>query len=83
MQFLCVVLIIIAILVFTGGYVFFTACSRKEDLPWFDKEKLSKTAYGKYYECILDADRWLKEHSGQDIYTESKDGFWCCLSILP
>lgn len=61
------------LILLSGGYVFFTACRRKKELPWFVKEELEKTPYGKYYDCIVDADRWLAEH-GQSVYITSHDG---------
>ena len=38
------------------------------------EEELKKTAYGKYYDCILASDAWLKAHHAQDIYAKSTDG---------
>lgn len=68
---LCAVLLVV---VASGAYVFVVACVRRKELPWFVKEELQKTPYGKYYECIMDADRWLREHNAQDIYIQSRDG---------
>ena len=72
-----VVLILIgAFLLFllSGGYVFYAACARRKEHSWMDKEALAKTPYGKYYDCILQADAWLKEHNAQDVFITSKDG---------
>lgn len=64
---------ILVLLLVSGGYVFIAACRRRKELPWFVKEELEKTPYGKYYDCIRDADRWLQEH-GQSVYITSDDG---------
>lgn len=72
-----VVYILIGVVVFllvSGAYVFHAACVRRKELPWMDREGLSKTAYGKYYDCIIDADNWLREHYAQDVYMTSADG---------
>lgn len=62
------------LLILSGAYVFVKACVRRKELPWMIEEELKKTAYGKYYNCILASDAWLKAHHAQDIYTESSDG---------
>ena len=72
---------VVLLLLVSGGYVFTVACRRRKELPWFVKEELEKTPYGKYYETILDADRWLKEHNARDLWIESEDklklhGLW-------
>lgn len=64
---------ILVLLLVSGGYVFVTACRRRKELPWFVKEELEKTPYGKYYDCIRDADRWLRDH-GQSVFITSDDG---------
>ena len=69
------------LILFSGAYVFVQACVRRKELPWMVEEKLKKTNYGKYYQCILASDAWLKSHNAQDVYVTSKDGlrlhgFW-------
>ena len=58
----------------SGGYVFTVACVRKKEMPWLVEEELKKTSYGKYYECISDADCWLRQHDAKDVYILSADG---------
>ena len=71
---LIVVSAVFLILALTGGYVFLVACVRTKELPWFDREKLEKTPYGKYYDGIVYADSWLKAHTTSDVYIRSFDG---------
>lgn len=71
---LIVICAVFLILLFTGAYVFLTACVRTKEFPWLDQEKLEKTAYGKYYKGIVYADGWLKAHTASDVYIESFDG---------
>ncbi len=65
---------ILLLLLVSGGYVFFVACLRRKELPWFVKEELEKTPYGKYYETIQDADCWLRDNNAQDVWIKSDDG---------
>lgn len=58
----------------SGGYVFVKACVRRKELPWMVEEELKKTSFGKYYNCILASDAWLKANNAQDVYIESIDG---------
>ena len=75
---------LIAILIFVlfcGAYVFVQACVRRKELPWMVEEEIKKTGYGRYYNCIVASDAWLKEHHAQDVYVTSSDGlklhaFW-------
>ena len=65
----------------SGAYVFILACVRRKELPWMVEEEIKKTSYGKYYNCILASDEWLKAHHAQDVYITSDDGlklhgFW-------
>ena len=72
--FLWFFLVLFVLILFSGLYVFVVACVRRKDLPWMVEEEIKKTAYGKYYNCILASDAWLKEHCAQDVFTKSKDG---------
>ena len=69
-----VVAVFLLLVVISGGYTFFSACIRKKEYPWFVEEELKKTAYGKYYQLIVAADLWLKEHYAKDVYITSDDG---------
>lgn len=71
---LIVLLLLVAIWLFVGGYTFFTACKRRKELPWLVEEKIKKTTYGRFYEYMVFGDQWLKEHNAQDVYIQSDDG---------
>ncbi len=58
----------------SGGYVFVLGCVRRKELPWMVEEELKKTSFGKYYNCIVASNAWLKEHHAQDISILSQDG---------
>ena len=62
------------IILVSGFYVFVVGCARRKELPWMVEEELKKTSFGKYYQCILASDAWLKEHKAQDVFLTSKDG---------
>lgn len=62
------------LVLFSGGYVFLLGCVRRKELPWMVEEELKKTSFGKYYNCIIASDAWLKEHHAQDVSIISKDG---------
>ncbi|MBQ8360131.1 MAG: alpha/beta hydrolase [Oscillospiraceae bacterium] len=65
---------IFLLILFSGAYVFVLACMRRKELPWMVEEELKKTSYGKYYNCIIASDEWLKSHNAEDVYMTSKDG---------
>ena len=72
---------VLILLIVCGVYVFVQACVRRKELPCMVEEELKITSFGKYYNCILASDAWLKEHGALDIYTHSCDGlklhgFW-------
>ena len=69
------------LIVASGAYVFVLACVRRKELPWMVEEEIKKTSYGRYFNCIIASDAWLKSHNAQDVYITSKDGlklhgFW-------
>jgi len=69
--------ILFAVLILTlvsGGYVFWIGCVRRKEISWLLEDEIKKTPYGKYYDHIRQADRFLKEHHAQDIYVKSHDG---------
>lgn len=68
---ICAVFLIFA---FIGAYVFLSACVRTKEFPWLDKEAMDKTPYGRFYDGIVYADTWLKEHTAADLYITSRDG---------
>lgn len=75
MFFLLYVLVGAGLLILlSGGYIFLIGCVRRKELPWLVKEEIQKTPYGRFHECIADADRWLKEHHAQDVCITSEDG---------
>lgn len=72
---------IVALILFSGFYVFIVACLRRKELPWLVEEEIKKTNYAKYYDCILASDAWLKAHNAQDVFVRSADnlklhGYW-------
>lgn len=72
--FLFASLAILILCVFSGGYLFFAACRRKEELPWLDEAEIKKTNYAKYYDYIVASHKWLTAHKAQDVWTNSRDG---------
>lgn len=71
---LLVVLALVFLIIFTGVYVFVSACVRKRERPWLDSEALKGTTYEKYDKLIHESHQWLIDHRAQDIYTHSDDG---------
>lgn len=69
-----ILLSVLLLILLSGGYVFVKACVRTEELPWMDEEKIKKTGYAKYYNCIVASSEWLKANQAQDVYVTSKDG---------
>ena len=67
-------LMLLATVILVGYYVFVKACVRRKELPWMVEDEIKKTGYGKYYNCIIASDGWLKEHNAQDVYINSTDG---------
>lgn len=57
-----------------GGYIFVKACVRGKEIPWMVEDEIKKTGFGRYYNCILTSDAWLKAHNAQDVWIKSKDG---------
>lgn len=72
--FLWILFIALLFILVSGVYVFVNACVRRKELPWFVEEDLKKTSFGKYYQCILSSDEWLREHHAKDISIQSGDG---------
>ena len=66
--------ILLILILALGAYVFWTACARRKELPWLVKDEIKRTAYAKYYECMKDADQWLRDHNQKDVYITSDDG---------
>lgn len=79
-----IIYILFALVILTlvsGIYVFWFACVRRKEISWLIEEEVKKTPYGEYYDHILQADRFLKEHNAKDIYVKSYDalnlhGLW-------
>ena len=66
--------VLLLLTIVSGAYVFIVGCVRRKDLPWLVEQEIKKTAYGKYYDHIVQADKWLREHNAQDVYIKSHDG---------
>lgn len=58
----------------SGTYVFIVGCVRRKDLPWLVEQEIKKTSYGKYYDYIVQSDKWLKDHNAKDVYIQSREG---------
>lgn len=69
-----IILSVVLLWLVSGGYVFYVACVRRKENPWFDKVQLEKTSCGKYYNQIVAADKFLKDHGAQDVTIRSFDG---------
>lgn len=80
---LCVLILFIILVLFSGSYVFLKACVRGKDLPWMVEEEIKKTGFAKFYPCILASDDWLKDHHAQDVCVTSKDGLRLCGYWVP
>lgn len=65
---------VLLMLVFSGGYLFWASCVRRKEIPWLVEEEIKKTSYGKYYEYIVAADKWLRDHKTEDLEIISYDG---------
>ena len=57
-----------------GGYLFYSACPRKPEKPWLDREALAKTPYGPFYDHIAAGKAWLEAHDAQPVSVTSHDG---------
>ncbi len=67
-------LAVLLVLLVSGGYVFFVACRRQEDIPWLDEQAVAKTPYAKYYPNILEAEHWLRTHEASDLFMHDREG---------
>ena len=75
MQVILFVLLALAVLlIFSGYYVFTTACRRRKELQWLEEEQVSKTAYKKYYKYIVETEAWVQSQNTEHIYVTSEDG---------
>lgn len=68
-----VVFCILALFLGMGLYVFSVACPRRKEQLWLDEEAISKTDLASYYSVMVEADKWLREHS-TDVWVKSYDG---------
>lgn len=69
-----IILAALLLLLLCGGYIFYTACARKKELPWLDEKAIQKTHYCPYGEMIQQSYSWLKEHHARDLWITSDDG---------
>lgn len=74
---------LLVLLLLSGGYTFYAACVRRKELPWLMEEEIKKTAYAKYYQNILQADKYLRDHNAEEICIESFDGLKLSGTWLP
>lgn len=71
---LFVLLGILLLIVFSGGYMFVVACRRGKEIDWLDRDILEKTPYADMYDDIAGADKWIREHNARDVWITSHDG---------
>ena len=71
------------LILLSGAYVFCLGCVRGKDMPWLVQEEIEKTSYGCFYECMADADRWLREHDAREVFIQSHDGLKLCAQWVP
>ena len=71
---LIVLLLLVSILLFVGGYTFFTACKRRKELPWLIEEEIKKTATT--YQELKEGDLFRITVSKSDlrVYRRDKEG---------
>ena len=69
-----ILIALLVLIVFSGGYTFVMACVRRKELPWLDENAMQKTSYGKYYENIVIGDKFLKENPSEELEITSTDG---------
>ena len=69
-----VLLAVVFLILFSGGYVFYVACVRGKELIWSDEEAIKKTPHGMFYENISIGEQFLKENNAKQVVTKSFDG---------
>lgn len=65
---------IVFLLLVSGGYVFCIACVRTKETNWLVEEEVQKTSYAPFYQSMVEADKWLRDHNAKSVYIESHDG---------
>lgn len=65
---------VVLLILLSGGYVFFVACRRGREMNWLVREELEKTPYGEFYDNVVAADQWLRNHEVHDVWMKSRDG---------
>lgn len=78
-----ILLAFILLILVSGGYMFVVGCVRKSDLPWLVEEEIKKTSYGRFYDYMVSADCWLREHKAQEVSIISDDGLRLCGLWIP
>ena len=78
-----ILLAFVLLILISGAYMFVVGCVRKSDLPWLVEEEIKKTSYGRFYDYMVSADRWLKEHDAQEVSIASYDGLRLCGLWIP
>ena len=75
MMIALIVLVTIVLLCFAvGGYLFFAACGKHQEIHWLDEAEISRTPYAPYYPHVRSSYEWLHEHHAQDLQIRSFDG---------
>ena len=65
---------ILLFLLVSGGYVFCIACVRTKETNWLVEDEVRKTSYAPFYQSMVEADKWLRDHNAESVYIESDDG---------
>lgn len=71
---LFIILALVLLVLFSGGYTFLVACVRRKELPWDVEEELKKSSYGKYYDVICLGRKFFEDHNAKVVYIRSFDG---------
>ncbi len=66
--------VLLAFVLGTGVYLFFTACGKGKQWDWLDEKAVSKTSYKQLFPYIQYADQWLRHHNVQDVYMQNSEG---------
>ena len=71
---LFILLAVVVLLLFSGGYVLVIACGKRKGVDWLDEQAMLKSNNAHLYPYIAASKRWLKDQNAQDVYTTAADG---------
>ena len=72
-----IALILVALVAFcfgVGGFLFFTACKRANDINWNDENSVKKSQFSEHSDKLKLGNQWLRDHEKEDIYMVAPDG---------